>query len=69
MEDGKILLALSDGMGSGKEANKISSNVIKMIKKLMSAGFEKEAATELILSGLSPLHVQIMTMQEYLNEK
>ncbi len=30
---------------------------------------EKEAATELILSGLSPLHVQIMTMQEYLNEK
>ncbi len=30
---------------------------------------EKEAATELILSGLSPLHVQIMTMQEYLDEK
>ncbi len=30
---------------------------------------EKEQATELILSGLSPLHVQMMTMQEYFDEK
>lgn len=27
---------------------------------------EKEAATELILSGLSPLHVRMMTVREYL---
>ncbi len=35
-----------------------------------ASGFtkEKEAATILTLSGLSPLHVQIMTTEEYLNE-
>ena len=48
MNDGKILIALSDGMGSGREANKVSSSVIKMIKNLMSAGFEEESATQLI---------------------
>ncbi len=53
MEDGKLLLALSDGMGSGKEANKTSSAVIKMIKRLMSAGFEKEAGAELINTSIS----------------
>ena len=29
----------------------------------------KEEATELILSGLSPLHLQMMTVEEYINEK
>lgn len=29
---------------------------------------EKEEATELILSGLSPLHVNLMTVEEYLHE-
>ena len=53
LDDGKILVALSDGMGSGKEANKTSNELIKMIKKLMSAGFEKEAALELINTNLT----------------
>lgn len=30
---------------------------------------EKAAATELTLSGLSPLHVKLMTSQEYIEEK
>lgn len=30
---------------------------------------EKEEATELILSGLSPLHVKMMTVDEYLKEE
>lgn len=30
---------------------------------------EKEAATELILSGLSPLHVSMVTVEEYIREK
>lgn len=29
---------------------------------------EKEAATELVLSGLEPLHVRMMTVEEYLGE-
>lgn len=53
MEDGKVLLALSDGMGSGAEANKASDSIIKMTKKLMSAGFEKEAGVELINNGIA----------------
>ncbi len=48
MEDGKILLAISDGMGSGEDASKSSNEAILMIRKLMGAGFEKEAAIELI---------------------
>lgn len=53
LEDGKMLLALSDGMGSGKEANVSSSTAIRMIKKLMGAGFEKEAALELINTSIA----------------
>lgn len=30
---------------------------------------EKEAATELVFSGLSPLHVKMMTVDEYLKEE
>lgn len=35
------------------------------------SGFDvpKEEATKLILSGLSPLHVSMMTVEEYLNEE
>lgn len=29
---------------------------------------EKEASTELVLSGLAPLHVSMMTVEEYLRE-
>ena len=53
LEDGKMLLALSDGMGSGTEANKSSSTAIKMIKKLMGAGFEKQTALELINTSIA----------------
>ncbi len=53
LEDGKMLLALSDGMGSGTEANKSSSTAIKMIKKLMGAGFEKQTSLELINTSIA----------------
>lgn len=53
LDDGKMLLALSDGMGSGFDANKSSSAAIKMIKKLMAAGFENNAALELINTSIA----------------
>ena len=53
LEDGKMLLALSDGMGSGREANKASSTSIKMIKDLIGAGFEKETAIKLINTSIA----------------
>ncbi len=53
LEDGKLLLALSDGMGSGKSAHKSSSSVIKMVKKLISTGFEKAVALQLINTSIA----------------
>lgn len=48
LEDGKMLLAISDGMGSGKEAEKCSSTAIKMIKKLFESGFDKKTSLEIV---------------------
>lgn len=50
LEDNKYLVAISDGMGSGKEAKKGSQIVTKMLKQTLSAGFEKEDSLELINS-------------------
>ena len=52
LDDGKMLLALSDGMGSGKDARKSSELAIKMVKNLLGAGFDKKVAIELINSML-----------------
>ena len=53
LEDGKYMVALSDGMGSGKKANKSSQTVIKMLKKLLSNGFDKETSISLINSSIN----------------
>ncbi len=52
LEDGKYLLAISDGMGSGPEAMKSSKIALKMLERLLKAGFEKEASLQLINSIL-----------------
>lgn len=46
--DGKYVLALSDGMGRGKNANSQSKITIELIKKLLYSGFDKETALRLI---------------------
>lgn len=53
LEDGKYLIAISDGMGSGPEAMKSSKIAIKMLERLLSAGFEKDVSIKLINSTLS----------------
>lgn len=53
LEDGKYLLAIADGMGSGEKARESSKFTIKMIKKLMTSGFEKEDSISLINSSLN----------------
>lgn len=53
LEDGKYLLAISDGMGSGPEAMKSSKIAIKTLERLLSAGFEKDVSIKLINSILS----------------
>lgn len=52
LEDGKYLLAISDGMGSGPEAMKSSKIAIKMLTRLLKAGFDKETSLKLINSTL-----------------
>jgi len=53
LEDGKYLLAISDGMGSGPNARKSSQIAIKMLGRLLSNGFDKEASIELINNTIS----------------
>jgi len=48
LTDGKYLLAISDGMGSGPEARKSSQIAIKMLERLLMSGFDKETSIDLI---------------------
>jgi len=52
LEDGKYLLAISDGMGSGPNAMKSSKIAIKLLERLLKAGFDKEISLKLINSNL-----------------
>lgn len=53
LEDNKHLVALSDGMGSGAQARKSSQIVVKLLKKTLLAGFDKEDSLELINSTIN----------------
>ncbi len=46
--NGRVIMALSDGMGSGEKAMADSETVIDLLEKLIEAGFSKEAAAEMI---------------------
>lgn len=53
LKDGKYLIALSDGMGSGPEARKSSKIAIKMLERLLTSGFKKDTSIKLINSTLA----------------
>lgn len=53
LSDGKYLIAISDGMGSGPKARQSSQIAIKMLNRLLSNGFDKDTSVELINSTLS----------------
>lgn len=53
LDDGKYILAISDGMGTGARARENSKLVITKLKKLLQTGFEKEDSIKLINSTLS----------------
>lgn len=46
--NGSLILALSDGMGSGEKAMADSETVIDLLEKFIEAGFSKETAVEMI---------------------
>lgn len=52
LDDGKYLIALSDGMGSGEEAKKSSILAVNMLSRMLSSGFDKDTSLELINSSM-----------------
>ncbi len=52
LNDGKYLLAISDGMGSGPKAKEKSKFVINHLNNLLTKGFEQEDVLSLINSDL-----------------
>ena len=53
LDDGKYLIAISDGMGSGPNARKSSQIAMRMLGRLLSNGFDKETSIELINNTIS----------------
>lgn len=53
LHDGKYMMAISDGMGSGPRAKKSSSTVIKLLKRLLTTGFDKDISIGLINSSVN----------------
>ena len=60
LEDGKYLIAISDGMGSGKEARKSSTMAIAMLNRLLSSGFDKDTSLRLINASLAAISEEDM---------
>lgn len=52
LERGEMIMSLSDGMGTGIEANEESESVIELFEQFMEAGFAEESAIRLINSIL-----------------
>ncbi len=52
LEDGKRLIAISDGMGSGPKARQSSNIAIRLLKRLLLSGFDKETSVDLINSSI-----------------
>lgn len=52
-DDGELAMILSDGMGSGEEAEKESESVLLLLERMLSAGFKEETAIRLINSVLA----------------
>lgn len=50
LKDGKILVAISDGMGSGDVAARNSKKVVLNLEKFLNTGFEEDRAVKLINS-------------------
>ena len=55
LADGKYLLAIADGMGSGEKARECSKITLRLMKQMLSAGFNKEESIEMINSRINLL--------------
>lgn len=51
-DTGRLLVLLSDGVGSGEEARRESERVIEMMERFLEAGFGKETAVQMVNGAL-----------------
>ena len=52
LESGEYMIAISDGMGTGKDASEESETVMSLLEDMIEAGFKAETAIRLINSSL-----------------
>lgn len=52
-DTGRLLILLSDGVGSGEEASRESCRVIDMMERLLEAGFNKEPAVQMVNGAMA----------------
>lgn len=52
LDDGKYLITLSDGMGSGPDARKSSQLAVKMLTRMLASGFDRDTSMDLINSSM-----------------
>lgn len=52
LKDGKYLIAISDGMGSGVKAKESSTQALKMLENLLISGFDSKTSIDLINTTL-----------------
>ena len=52
LKDGKYLVAISDGMGTGNKARQSSAGALRMLENLLLSGFDKNISLELINTAL-----------------
>ena len=60
LADGKYLLALADGMGTGEKARECSKITLRLMKQMLSAGFDKEESISMINSRINLLGTKEM---------
>ncbi len=53
LADGKYLIAIADGMGSGEKARECSKITLRLVKQMLSAGFNGEETVKLINSRMN----------------
>lgn len=52
LKDGKYLVAISDGMGTGTEARQSSTQSLRMLENLLLSGFDKDISLDLINTSI-----------------
>lgn len=52
LKDGKYLVAISDGMGSGEQAKTSSGQALRLLENLLLSGFDKKTSIDLINNAL-----------------